>query len=174
MFKETLKWKTKDNTGKSKSLWREPDILNPISTRGVGGGISAPFKHFYIIQRLAKLVNWNFVAFHKIYLVTFTRRKIHQWAPQEPKASSWYFKKVDSSGYIIYYISLESIFFPDFKKGIWNSNYLILSSYLSRIDIIDLASSRPHMYVRLWYALQIMTSFIYIWFHAICFGSKIL
>ena len=87
------------------------------------------------------------MAFHKIYLVTFTRKKIHQWAPQESKVSSWYFKKVDSSGYIIYYISLESIFFPDFKKGIWNPNYLILSNYLSRIDIIDLASSKAtHVY----------------------------
>ena len=49
---------------------------------------------------------------------------LHQWAPQGSKVASWYFQKFESSGYITYYIPLESIFFTDFKKGIRNSDYL--------------------------------------------------
>ena len=41
---------------------------------------------------------------------------LHQLVLQESKVSSWYFQKIESSGYIIYYMYLESTFFTDFKK----------------------------------------------------------
>ena len=119
--------------------------LTLFQLEGADSATPSAFKLFYIDQKIAKLVHRNFVTFLKICLATFIPKNFEKFRISEPlrgqRSAAGIFKKNESSGYITYYVSLESIFFTDFKKKA-QETLSYINSYLSRNDIINLVRSK--------------------------------
>ena len=90
------------------------------------------------------------MTFPKIYLAAVIQKSFEKFRTSGSKVSSCFFQNNESSGYITYYISLESISFTDFKKkGIGNSNYFKKAVIYQEMTSLILSVQKSHVYVRL-------------------------